>query len=614
MPQASRRSNTPERYRFKGGSDARSGHRGLQVQRPRRRVFRHLDRQPLPVGDHARNLLGVGQSAPQALFLRQHAAQRLGLRVPGQSLGDPQGTPDRRRGVPGVQRLEPGQPADRARAGARVFARHAVGGGEGAALQREEHGAPQCALRLHRRLRPPAGCRGAAGARCHRHPRHRLFLFPLPQRQVHRREHRVRRCALRLPCERRQLLLGIVQSFPRGPGLSDRLGDHLRHRRVAALPPRAFLRDRDDGAAALGQYQPVGDPFCLRVQRGRTVRPLLREYPPRHWQLRAARAVDRDPHGEISAGASFPPAGERDERLRCRQRGAGERARRRGGRHGRIRFRFVSTAAVHYDGRTSQRTAVELYSEGATLRVLGSGIDRTWPWSEVRVSSRVGNTARHLYLPDGSQCETADNDAIDAWLAARHGADRFSVHRIERRLRYALAALALTAVAVWLGFAYGIPALAKQVAFRLPASTERLIGADALRALDQTLLGPSALPPERAAELQKLFAGVTADLASHYRLELRARRQLGANPPALPSGIIVLTDELVKLADDDRQILAVLAHDLGHMRQRHALRSVLQNSTAAVLFAMAVGDPSSVTPFAAALPTLLLQAKYSREF
>ncbi len=274
----------------------------------------------------------------------------------------------------------------------------------------------------------------------------------------------------------------------------------------------------------------------------------------------------------------------------------------------------MSTAAVHYDGRTSQRNAVELYSEGATLRVLGSGIDRTWPWSEVRVSSRVGNTARHLYLPDGSQCETADNDAIDAWLAARHGADRFSVHRIERRLRYALAALALTAVAVWLGFAYGIPALAKQVAFRLPASTERLIGADALRALDQTLLGPSALPPERAAELQKLFAGVTADLASHYRLELRAGRRLGANALALPSGIIVLTDELVKLADDDRQILAVLAHELGHMRQRHALRSVLQNSTAAVLFAMAVGDLSSVTSFAAALPTMLLQAKYSREF
>ena len=276
----------------------------------------------------------------------------------------------------------------------------------------------------------------------------------------------------------------------------------------------------------------------------------------------------------------------------------------------------MSVAAVHYDGKTSRRSAVELDFDGASIRVLGSGVERAWPWAEVRISSRVGNTSRHLDFPDGSQCETADNDAIDAWLAAQPGASRFSVHRIERRLRYALAAVALTGIAVWLGFAYGIPALAKQVAFRLPASTERLIGADALRALDQTLLGPSTLPSGRAAQLQKLFSGVTADLegASSYRLELRAGRRLGANALALPSGIIVMTDELVALADDDRQLVAVLAHELGHMRQRHALRSVLQNSTAAVLFAVAVGDLTSVTSFAAALPTMLLQAKYSREF
>ena len=66
----------------------------------------------------------------------------------------------------------------------------------------------------------------------------------------------------------------------------------------------------------------------------------------------------------------------------------------------------MSAAAVHYDGKTTQRTAVELDSEGAMIRVRGTGIDRAWPWSEVRVSSRVGNTARHLYFPDGSQGET----------------------------------------------------------------------------------------------------------------------------------------------------------------------------------------------------------------
>jgi len=206
-----------------------------------------------------------------------------------------------------------------------------------------------------------------------------------------------------------------------------------------------------------------------------------------------------------------------------------------------------------------------------------------------------------------------DGGQRDHRCLARRAAWRRPILSASHRTPLALCAGG-SRTAVWFGFSYGIPALAKQVAFRLPASTERLIGADALRALDETLLGPSTLAPDRVAELQKLFSGVTVDLEGNYSLELRAGRRLGANALALPSGIIVLTDELVKLADDDRQIVAVLAHELGHMQQRHALRSVLQNSTAAVLFAVAVGDLTSVTSLAAALPTMLLQAKYSRQF
>ena len=192
----------------------------------------------------------------------------------------------------------------------------------------------------------------------------------------------------------------------------------------------------------------------------------------------------------------------------------------------------MSISAVRYDGKTSQRTLVELRSDGSRLHVSGEGINRTWLWTEVRVSSRIGDTPRRLDLPDGSQCETANNDGIDAWLVDLPDAPAFSVYRLERNLCYALAALALTALVAWLGVAYGIPALAKQVAFSLPPSTERLIGGDALRALDQTMLGPSTLPPERAAHVRDLLAGMAADLDAEprYQLELRAGRRLGAAP------------------------------------------------------------------------------------
>lgn len=273
----------------------------------------------------------------------------------------------------------------------------------------------------------------------------------------------------------------------------------------------------------------------------------------------------------------------------------------------------MSVAAVHYDGRSSARRQVLIEGEAGGIHVVGEGIDVRWMLKDVRISPRVGDSARLLYLPDGSQCETTDNEGVDRMLARLAPARWFSLHKMERSAAYALVALALTGLVAWAIVAHGIPALAKEVAMQLPSSTERLVGSDALRALDETLLAPSALPPEQQARLRQLVSAM-AGQAPDLRLELRAGRKLGANALALPSGVIVLTDELVELAADDEELIAVLAHEVGHIRQRHLLRLVLQNSAAVVFISLALGDLSSLTSLAAALPTLLLQMKYSREF
>lgn len=277
----------------------------------------------------------------------------------------------------------------------------------------------------------------------------------------------------------------------------------------------------------------------------------------------------------------------------------------------------MSVAANYYDGNSSASHLVQLDCPApGWLRVTGEKISVQWPLSDVRVSSRIGGTGRLLYFPDGSQCETRDHDGIERLLGAQRHRSRWSLHRFERSLAYVLAALALTAASTWAVIVYGIPAVAKEVAFRLPLSTENSIATDALQALDRTLLGPSALAADRQAELRRLFADVTSGHSGQaaYRLEFRAGRQVGANALALPGGVVVITDELVKLAHNDAEIAAVLAHEAGHVQQRHAMRSLLQNSAAALFIAVAIGDLTSITSLAAAVPTMLLQLKYSREF
>lgn len=273
--------------------------------------------------------------------------------------------------------------------------------------------------------------------------------------------------------------------------------------------------------------------------------------------------------------------------------------------------------AIYFDGKSTDGRPVVLELDAQqVLHVRSGGIDLAWPLTEVRASERIGASRRRLYFPGGAQCETGDNDAVDRMFAAQDSPAARLVHRWESKLGNALAALAITIFAAWAAIVWGIPALAKQVAFALPAATEKLIGSDALAALDRFIFKPSQLPEARQNALLGLYAGMTRHIegADGYRLEFRKGGRAGANALALPAGIIVVTDELVELSKDDREIEGVLAHEIGHLRQRHILRHVLQNSAAALLIAVSVGDLTSLTSLAAAAPTLLLQAKFSRDF
>jgi predicted Zn-dependent protease len=75
-----------------------------------------------------------------------------------------------------------------------------------------------------------------------------------------------------------------------------------------------------------------------------------------------------------------------------------------------------------------------------------------------------------------------------------------------------------------------------------------------------------------------------------------------------------MTDDLVRLAQNDDQIAAVLAHEIGHLRARHGVRTALQGAGVLALVTTLAGDASSITSLAVALPSVLLQTGYSRKF
>jgi Zn-dependent protease with chaperone function len=269
----------------------------------------------------------------------------------------------------------------------------------------------------------------------------------------------------------------------------------------------------------------------------------------------------------------------------------------------------------YYDGKTSARREVEVWIESpGTVRV-GAEPGLAWPLSEVRISERIGEVPRRLAFPDGSLCELADNDSLDRALdALGAGAHGSRIARWERRWPLALAALATLAACVGLGLAWGVPALARHGARAIPETMDQTIGRGGLDFLDETFFDRSALPGPRQQEIQARFAAMTRPLEGghEYRLEFRKGGPLGANAFALPSGIVVLTDELVYLSDDEREIAAVLAHEVGHVIHRHWLRLLLEDSAATLLLVSVLGDVSSASVLVASVPTALVEAKHSR--
>ena len=275
---------------------------------------------------------------------------------------------------------------------------------------------------------------------------------------------------------------------------------------------------------------------------------------------------------------------------------------------------MIEFAAAYYDGRTSARRDVRVRAYTGTIQIVAEGLRLDVPLAKVRVDPPVGGTRRALHLPDGAQLQTDDHAAVETLFPRAHAFEGW-VHRLERRWPYALAAIALVAAVAWWSVVDGLPRAAKFASGFVPQSVEAELGEQALAFFEGRLCRPSALPAARQQALQQRFARLTDGLGDGYSYRVLPRdcRGIGANAFALPGGTIVITDALVKLARNDDQISAVLAHEVGHVRNRHSMRMALQAAGLAALAATVFGDATSIAGLATTLPVALLQNGYSRD-
>lgn len=269
-------------------------------------------------------------------------------------------------------------------------------------------------------------------------------------------------------------------------------------------------------------------------------------------------------------------------------------------------------AAIYYDGQTSRQHAVRLSMDPAGVAIAGDGVERRAAWSDLRLSERTRHGPRLIEFADGARCEVRDTHALQA-LLRQHGPTESMVVRAQQSWRGVLAGLLACLAVLAAAYSWGLPWLADRVSRHIPASVVTELSRGTLDSLDRLTQGPSRLAEDRreriTARIRQMWP---ADEAVPLTIRFRQGGRLGANAMALPSGDIIVTDELVALADgDDEKVLAVLAHELGHVHHRHGMRMVLQSTVVGTLAAAYLGDVSSVV---AGLTAAGMQLRYSRGF
>jgi len=267
--------------------------------------------------------------------------------------------------------------------------------------------------------------------------------------------------------------------------------------------------------------------------------------------------------------------------------------------------------AFLYDGKTSKEHKVILdFTFGRRVKIASHNIDVAL--EDIVIESRLGNTPRVIEFPNGVRCKSDENDKIDQILLD-FNLNKSKTHKIESSWVLTVGSVFLTIGFVWFMLTGGANYSARFLANILPQTTLNKVSTMTMEQLEETLLKKSKLSQAKKRIIQAHFDTLTKDDTHYYKLHFRSAPKMGANAFALPSGDIVLTDQLVALSRDNefRDILGVLAHEKGHVVEKHSLRMAIKTGIASVIVGYITGDISVI---ATTVPTVLINSSYSREF
>ncbi len=246
---------------------------------------------------------------------------------------------------------------------------------------------------------------------------------------------------------------------------------------------------------------------------------------------------------------------------------------------------LASFPARYFDGRSGHAQQADVALEADGLAIAAERESVFWRYRDLTFAPKSGDDIRlgNRRTPDAALI--LPPEASPALLDA--APEIFSGARDRRRMTALIVALIAGAGIVGATVFFGAPAASGPLAQATPKELEIQIGEN-LAAQINAFLKPCG------AERAERVIPVIDDLAEQddvgFPIRFQFIRASAPNAFALPGGQVMATSGLMKaIGDDQEAFLAVMAHELGHVRGRDGMRAVYRNAGLGVALEIVTG-------------------------
>ncbi|MCB1379539.1 MAG: M48 family metallopeptidase [Alphaproteobacteria bacterium] len=268
----------------------------------------------------------------------------------------------------------------------------------------------------------------------------------------------------------------------------------------------------------------------------------------------------------------------------------------------------MDTVGVFFDGKIAAERMVTIRRDGSSLTFSGpdTGV-LTWTFAKMEAVAphREGHALRLSSATDPGSRLIVDDAAFIAELLQRapHLAGRVNPRKVGRAVLWFGGGMAALLVAGYLVLQSAPQFLAKA----LPEAWRERVGAQIEASLTEQ--ARQCMNPHGVSALAALTARITEGSPDLPPLAIRVYDIPVTNAFAMPGDRIVITAQLIARATRAEEVAGVLAHEIGHVINRHAEAQLIRATGLQLLIGLLTGGGGDTISSLAGLTAIL---RYSR--